>query len=161
MDVHFQLNVLTKVLQAVCGCLSALTVYTHMLHLERWCVCSHRKWRHWLEMSCPLPKSSEVGGFFSFTACLAATLFSYSWLTVWPSPPTIFSAVLPTQVQRKDLWFSSGHDGYSLSTDFLFSLHFSIYLQPPSVWPDPRCTLQHASPHFKSPAFRTRLWSSN
>lgn len=39
MDALFQLNVLRKVLQAVCGRLSALIVYTHMLHLERWCVC--------------------------------------------------------------------------------------------------------------------------
>lgn len=40
MDAHFQLNVITNVLQAVCGCLGALTVFAHMLGLELWCVFS-------------------------------------------------------------------------------------------------------------------------
>lgn len=38
MDAHFQLNVIRNALQAVCGCLDALTVYTHTLDLELWCV---------------------------------------------------------------------------------------------------------------------------
>lgn len=105
-------------------------------------------------MSRPLPKCSEVGFFFG--AYLAAALFSRFVTQCLTIPIYHFSALLPTQVQRKDLCFSPVQDEYSLQLcDLLYCLY--IYLQPPSVWPDLHRTLHHASPHLKGPALRTCL----
>lgn len=77
MEAHFQLNVITNVLQAVCGCLDAVTAYTHKLDLELWCVFSQEMMPQ-LKMSCPLPKCNEVGFLRSIFSCHFIFLFSDS-----------------------------------------------------------------------------------
>lgn len=95
---------------------STLTVYTHMLDLER----SHRKWCHGPKMSCLLPACHKAGIFFQsiFTSAnLFSVLFPDSVSD--PSPPTSFSALLPTHLQKKE-------EGFLFSTRWKFS---------PTLWP--------------------------
>lgn len=134
MEAHFQLNVITNVLQAVCGCLDAVTAYTHKLDLELWCVFSQEMMPQ-LKMSCPLPKCSEVGFFrsifschFIFTQCLTIPIYHF------PSTSS----------------HTNSEEGFMFF--FCTRLIFS-----PSVWPDLHRTLHHASPHLKSPALRACL----
>lgn len=170
MNAHFQLNAITNVLQAVCGCHDALTVYTHThtLDLELWCVFSQEIMSQ-LKISCPLPKCSEVGVF-----CQNHFLFIY-FFYLFPDPvshhPQPPSQHFCPHNFRGRIWGggSTVKDEYpsqpcDLPFCLLFSFFFSFFytcLQPSSVWPDLHRTLHHASPHLKSPALRTCGWGSN
>lgn len=142
---------------------STLTVYTHMLDLER----SHRKWCHGPKMSCLLPACHKAGIFFRAYLLLLinlASCFPTRFLTHPHLPASQHFCPHTYRKRRKD--FCSAQDENSLPLcdllcRFLFSLLFCIYLQPPSVWPDHHRKPHHASPRLKSPALRTCLWTSN
>lgn len=165
-STQFQLNVIANVLQAVCGCLGTDTLHAHarFIALPHF---SHRKWCHSLTMSCLQPTCPQMGFFFFSIAHLLLLIYlvSYSSLIFWPSRDPVFSALLPTHLQRCEGRFLRFSSEYSLPLCdllfcFLFSLLFFIYPQPPSVWLDLHRNSHHASPHLKSPALRTCLWTA-
>lgn len=114
MDAHFQLNVITNVQQAVCGCLGALTVYTHARFRAMVCVLTGND----ATAEDVLYQNVARCSYF-FVAYLAATLFSY-FLTQCLTIPTYH---LPS---------TSAHTSSEEGLVFFFCTR---WIFSPAMWP--------------------------